>query len=369
MVRAVSADTLFDLAPVGRPSAPKAPPRKAPAPALPRAPQLPGVGVQFDVTVRPDGVRVAAQVTAGVRAPWIEPGYPTASVCTFELPSHASMVEALEARARGAAEAHAERFVLNEYDRERGEAAVAEGRARLLAAEEARRASEMGSVSAQVAKHAPDALSLPTLTPFAEQVPLWTEGALASPAADLLWLDTETTGLVPGVHQVIELACLRTQRDGSGARDGWSTLVLLEPWATVDRRALAVSGLDPRSAAFRAQARPLPAVLEQLAARIEGAELAGHNVAFDRRMLAQHYEACGMAVPAPLREGAPVTDTQTLARAAKKRRSLDTSSVSLANVAAALKITAGAAHRAAGDVGTALRVFRALKKLEAARAA
>ena len=230
---------------------------------------------------------------------------------------------------------------------------------------------QLGSVGARVAAHEPAQreLSMPSTLAGAEQQPLWTEGAVSPPAADLLWLDTETTGLLLGVHQVIELACLRTDRAGANARDGYSTLVLLEPWSSVDRRALAVSGLNPHSPAFRASARPLREALEELARRCEGAELAGHNVSFDRRMLAAHYEQCGLDVPEALRESAPVTDTQPLAREARKRGRIATKSVALGAVATALGITAGAAHRAAGDVGTALRVFRALKKLEAARAA
>ncbi|RTL30252.1 MAG: 3'-5' exonuclease [Rhodocyclaceae bacterium] len=353
-----AARTLFDLGGPGPAAPTKAPARKAPVRRAQIAlPHVPG------------------------RAPWEgrerELGFPPSRpVGVVTGPSAEAWARFTADRARSlelGAEARALPYEPNEYRLE--EQLAREAEKREAQAAEARqaawRASQMGSISARVFANEPAQreLSMPSTLAGAEQQPLWTEGAVSPPAADLLWLDTETTGLLLGTHQVIELACLRTDRAGANARDGYSTLVLLEPWSMVDRRALAVSGLNPHSPAFRASARPMREVLGELARRCEGAELAGHNVSFDRRMLAAHYEQCGLDVPEALRESAPVTDTQPLAREARKRGRIATKSVALGAVATALGITAGAAHRAAGDVGTALRVFRALKKLEAARAA
>lgn len=348
------------------------------------APTLFDLGAAPVAAPKPAAPKRAAQPLLHLvrgRAPWEgrerELGFPPSRpVGEITGPTPLEWIRWAEARAHGltlSAQVRALPYEPNEYRLE--EQLAREAEKREAQAAEARqaawRASQMGSISARVFANEPAQreLSMPSTLAGAEQQSLWTEGAVSPPAADLLWLDTETTGLLLGTHQVIELACLRTDRAGANARDGYSTLVLLEPWSSVDRRALAVSGLNPHSPAFRASARPLREALEELARRCEGAELAGHNVSFDRRMLAAHYEQCGLDVPEALRESAPVTDTQPLAREARKHGRIATKSVALGAVATALGVAVGAAHRAAGDVGTALRVFRALKKIEATRAA
>lgn len=212
---------------------------------------------------------------------------------------------------------------------------------------------ELGTLAARVAAHEREP-SLPLL-----------EAPAPAPARDLVWCDTETSGS-DAQAQVIEVATLRTDAEGARPRDPWSTLVRLEPGASCSPFALRVSGLDPKSPSFLAQAMPLREALLALAPRLEGAVLAGHNVTFDRRMLAQGFAAAGLPLPAALAPTAPLVDTLPLARAAKKAGRI-TGSTKLSSLSLELGFPRrGAAHRAAADTGAALRLYRWLTARRAA---
>src|SRR5436190_10777279 len=99
-------------------------------------------------------------------------------------------------------------------------------------------------------------------------------------------------------------------------------------------------------------AAPGPAeVLARLAELLEGRVLVAHNAPFDRRVLRQAFERCGLDWPDP-----PTLCTVALARrfAPLARRR------GLASLAAALGIEVDEVHRALPDALTCARVFCAL---------
>ena len=187
------------------------------------------------------------------------------------------------------------------------------------------------------------------------------------------WLDTETTGLGAGA-QVIAVALLLSDEDGSNPREPYMTLVRLEAWATVDASALRINGLNPRSIEHK-RAPLLRDVLQALAPRLEGVTIAGHNVGFDTRFLRSHYERESLEIPAALQAKAPSVDTQSLAKDLHKRGLLAlppsaTSkkggpSTSLDTLKSVFGIVGKhGAHTAHGDVGNTLRVYRELRRID-----
>lgn len=143
------------------------------------------------------------------------------------------------------------------------------------------------------------------------------------------WVDIETTGSDAKHHQIIELGLLVLEADNRTPRLHWSTLVQLGVGFAVDERALAVSGLDPRSEMFR-DAPALRPALRYFAERLPPrAVLCGHNLSFDARFLRAGFEMAKLELPAPLEAKAEMIDTLPLARAAKKRGAINVESCSL----------------------------------------
>lgn len=143
------------------------------------------------------------------------------------------------------------------------------------------------------------------------------------------WVDIETTGSDASKHQIIELGLLVLEADNRTPRLHWSTLVQLGVGFAVDERALAVSGLDPRSEMFR-DAPALRPALRYFAERLPSdAIICGHNLSFDTRFLRAQFAMAKLDLPAPLDPKAETIDTLPLARAAKKRGAIHVESCSL----------------------------------------
>lgn len=176
---------------------------------------------------------------------------------------------------------------------------------------------------------------------------------LARGARDLLWIDTETTGLDPERHELLELAAVRRTAD---RREIGRFSVRIRPThlETAEPRALEVNGYTPEG---WADAVPLAQALEQLVALAGLGDhrptLAGHNVGFDRGFIVEAFRQCAGVVAPSLDHHA--VDTSVLAWPLCARGVID--SVSLAAVCTYLGISNEGAHGALRDVERAIEVY------------
>jgi DNA polymerase III epsilon subunit family exonuclease len=157
-------------------------------------------------------------------------------------------------------------------------------------------------------------------------------------------LDTETTGLDPGLgHVLVEVACVLL--DGGEIGETWSTLV--DPGRPIPPDASAVHGItDPM-----VRGAPGPAVVAaELESRCADRTLVFHNSAFDLPFLAALRRSGGGPPRFPA-----IVDTLGLARGLG-----DPGSNSLGALAVRFGLPAEAAHRALGDALTTARLLQVL---------
>jgi DNA polymerase III subunit epsilon len=162
-------------------------------------------------------------------------------------------------------------------------------------------------------------------------------------------IDTETTGLRPGSHRVIEIAGVRIR--GNGEVIG-SYQSLINPGVRIPNFIAQFTGISQEMVT---KAPRTHEVLPDFLSFIDGATLVGHNVAFDIGFLTYEAQLLGQSFPI---DG---LDTIPLARrflSGLKRFKLD-------SVAAHLRIPTSDRHRALGDAKVTAAVF--LKLLELAR--
>lgn len=170
---------------------------------------------------------------------------------------------------------------------------------------------------------------------------------------DLAWVDVETTGLVPRVHELLEVAVVRTTPELEEL-ERLEVKVRPEAIAVASPRALALNGYTPEA---WADVLPLREALELVAPLLAGATLAGHNVAFDRSFLVAGFSGVGLALPKAM----DYHQVDTVALAWPLLAAGRVSSLRLEAVAAALGVVPqGRPHRALTDALTALQVARRL---------
>ena len=162
--------------------------------------------------------------------------------------------------------------------------------------------------------------------------------------ARLAALDTETTGLDPGLgHGLVEVAWVAL--DGGEIGETWSTLV--NPGRPIPPDASAVHGITD----LMVRDAPVPAgVAAELESRCAGRTLVFHNAAFDLPFLAALLRRGGRG---PLLH--PVVDTLGLARGL-----FDAGGNSLGALASRFRLEPETAHRALGDARTTARLLRVL---------
>lgn len=162
--------------------------------------------------------------------------------------------------------------------------------------------------------------------------------------AEYLVVDCETNGRAGAACELTEVGAVVV--GGGELHDRWSSLVAVR--APLSRRIQRYTGITQ---AMVDGAPPPRAVLQQVAAMLEGRVLVAHNAPFDRRALAQGFRAAGLRWPDP-----PVLCTVALARRfapLQTRRGL-------AVLAAGLGIEVEQTHRALPDAETCARVLCAL---------
>jgi DNA polymerase III epsilon subunit family exonuclease len=156
----------------------------------------------------------------------------------------------------------------------------------------------------------------------------------------LAFIDVETTGLTPELHEVIEVAVILQRQDGT--IDEWSTKVRPTRLEVAEPKALEVNGYAAHPEKW-ADAPTFDQIADDLARRLGGAILVGHNVDFDFAFLREAFRRCGSTFQMPHRK----LDTYTLAYEHLAPKGLD--SLSLHAVCAFLKISNEDSHTALVD--------------------
>ncbi len=113
---------------------------------------------------------------------------------------------------------------------------------------------------------------------------------------NLLFIDTETTGLEAKEHGIIEIALVRTTPDASKILWQYSTKIVLEPDRyKVDQRALEINGYSLEK---WASACTLEDVMDYVISNVSfNDQLSGHNVNFDINFLKESILRCRRNIP------------------------------------------------------------------------
>ena len=160
-----------------------------------------------------------------------------------------------------------------------------------------------------------------------------------------VFLDTETTGLNPRTHEMIEFAGLKVYPDGEV--EALEMKITPERIEDASPKALEINGYTEE--AWR-DSVPMSEAIPQIVEFVKGCVLVGHNIKFDFNFIkaaAQKHDAGGLPYH--------TVDTVTLAYEHLAPRGL--SKMSLANVCDYLGISNANAHTAMVDVIRCKEVF------------
>lgn len=168
-----------------------------------------------------------------------------------------------------------------------------------------------------------------------------------------IYLDTETTGLDPSVHEVIEVAVVREEVEYPYSLPGtltlmWSRKVAPQHIETAEPVALKVNGYTPEA---WANAVPFKDIAEELVEHLKGGTLIGHNPKFDTGFITAELKRAGVEPRISHR----TIDTTTVAFMAwgldgKMKLSLD-------NLRSHLGLSSDGAHTALQDALDCREVF------------
>ncbi len=164
----------------------------------------------------------------------------------------------------------------------------------------------------------------------------------------LVILDTETTGLYPGLgHRVVEIGAIRLEN----WREVGRMSTLLHPGRKMDAKASSVNGITDADLVGQPT---FGEIVNDLLALLDGAVLVAHNAEFDAGFLGQELVIHGLKT-----EGVPVTLTNPwLCTLQLARRYFHFGRNNLSHIARHLGIRMGQAHRAMGDVYMTAEVFK-----------
>lgn len=197
-----------------------------------------------------------------------------------------------------------------------------------------------------------------TLGLFAAQEPE-PEPRIVPPSGELVFVDTETTGLKAGAHQVIEIGAMTS--DGAE----FVACVKLWPGAEVDAGAMRINGINLRGQQWRDEAIALDEALRAFVRWLPtGAVLVAHNAAFDRRMLEGDAARVGVEWPS-----VEWFCTKLWADDLRKRGLLTIENSKLHTLCERFGVPNEGEHRALADVVRMARVYEGMAELEEAREA
>ncbi len=168
----------------------------------------------------------------------------------------------------------------------------------------------------------------------------------------IVFLDLETTGLDPKVHEIVEIAAIQVDAESLVELDVLHLRVKPERLDVASVHALKINGFDME---VWENAVGLGGALSKLSPMLDGAVMAGHNVGFDQAFLDAAYASTG--VPRP-RMDHHTLDTASLAWPLYTDGVIK--SLSLAAVCDALGVDGGTPHRALHDARRSLQVAREL---------
>jgi DNA polymerase III subunit alpha, Gram-positive type len=165
----------------------------------------------------------------------------------------------------------------------------------------------------------------------------------------IVTLDTETTGLQPGFHQLVEVGAIKFR--GDEILDEFQALI--NPERDIPEEVIQIHGITSDMVQDAPHASEVvPAFIEFLG----DAPMVAHNAPFDEAFVSFNLQSIGAEQPAN-----PIYDTLILTR----KLFPELRSHSLANLGTYLDIEDLPAHRAIADVITTIGIFRqCAKKLE-----
>lgn len=111
---------------------------------------------------------------------------------------------------------------------------------------------------------------------------------------DLVFIDCETTGLEPDYHEIIEIAAARVDPGTLVIRREMDAKIQPAHPERVDPEAVRKNGYTPDR---WLDALSLDEALDRLSPILNGAVLAGHNVAFDRMFIEAAYHRAEQILP------------------------------------------------------------------------
>ena len=174
----------------------------------------------------------------------------------------------------------------------------------------------------------------------------------------LVILDTETTGLYPGLgHRVVEIGAVRLEN----WREVGQMSALLQPGRKMDPKASSVNGISDRDLLGQPT---FSQVADELRALLDGAVLVAHNAEFDAGFLGQELSIHGLKT-----SGVPETlPNPWLCTLQLARRHFHFGRNNLSHIAAHLGVRMGRAHRALSDVYMTAEILkRMVRTLEQRR--
>lgn len=177
---------------------------------------------------------------------------------------------------------------------------------------------------------------------------------------DLLFIDTETTGLDPKVHELLEVAAIRTSPDGQTIISAYEAKLKPLHLETATPKALEINGYTPAEWTDEKCVAP-QIVADNLTKMAQNTVLIGQNVSFDEGFLLPLFDNLKMKVP----WGYHKVDTVALGWPLFVNTPME--GLSLAKMCAFLGVAQVPTHRAASDVAACREIYlRLMAKWSAA---
>lgn len=168
------------------------------------------------------------------------------------------------------------------------------------------------------------------------------------------FIDVETSGLNPDIHEIIEIGCLIVSQNEAGQfviDDELELKVQMTRPDVAEPAALRVNGYDPAAWMF---AYTMPQALEMLSKAAKDTVFVAHNMCFDWQFIEKAYRDNGVEHPFHFHK------IDTLSIAFAKLRGTDAKHLSLRSLCERFEVVNEKAHTALADCRATLEVFKKL---------
>jgi DNA polymerase-3 subunit alpha (Gram-positive type) len=167
------------------------------------------------------------------------------------------------------------------------------------------------------------------------------------------FIDVETSGLNPDIHEIIEIGCLIVAESESGytIENELEIKVAMTRPELAEATALRVNGYDPAAWMF---AYTMPQALEMLNKHAKDCVFIAHNACFDWQFVEKAYRDAKMEHPFHYHK----LDTLSIAYA--KLKGTDAKHLSLRSLCQRFAVTNEKAHTALADCRATFEVFKKL---------